>query len=370
MTFRFMSAKKDTFMTPNDTPASESIQRKKNHLDLALRVQTLGQSCDDRFYYEPLLSSHPNGQQRTIQFLNYTFTLPLWISSMTGGTEEARTINHRLAKACEEYGLGMGLGSCRPLLESTTQWDDFLVREYMPTRPLFANFGIAQIEHLIQAKKLKELQRITERLEADGLIIHVNPLQEWFQPEGDLFLKSPLETIKYVLDECDLPLIVKEVGQGIGPNSLKELMKLPLAAIEFAAFGGTNFSLIEQQRSQASKTDVTSNHLSLQKQQGHELSYVGHTASEMIEFVQKNLKENPHSPVKHWIVSGGVKSVLDGHYYLSHMPKGTLFGMASSVLAAARESEEALFELLSQYQETWAMAQAVLVAKSLKTERF
>src|SRR6478752_781080 len=97
---------------------SDLSSRKQDHIELAFKADMANQGPDDRFYYEPLLAGHPTDVPLKISFLGKTVNAPLWVSSMTGGTEKAHTINTRLATACAKYGLGMGLGSCRPLLES------------------------------------------------------------------------------------------------------------------------------------------------------------------------------------------------------------------------------------------------------------
>ena len=165
---------------------------------------------------------------------------------MTGGTKLAGTINRNLAMACNEFGMGMGLGSCRIIMEDDTYFEDFNMRAIIgDDLPLWANLGIAQIEELVGKKQEDKAAELVEKLRADGLIIHVNPMQEWFQPEGDILTCPPLDTIKRFLDSFSVPVIVKEVGQGMGPESLRELLQLPLQAIEFAAFGGTNFARVE-----------------------------------------------------------------------------------------------------------------------------
>src|SRR5690606_7709496 len=112
----------------------------------------------------------------------------LWISSMTGGTKEALQINRNLAQAANEFGLGFGLGSCRSLLTENTRFHEFDLRSMIGDElPFFANLGVAQVEELIAKKELNRLHDMVEKLRADGLIIHINPLQEWFQPEGDRF---------------------------------------------------------------------------------------------------------------------------------------------------------------------------------------
>ncbi len=104
---------------------------------------------------------------------------------MTGGTEMARHINRNLAEACAEFGLGMGLGSCRPLLEGNERFEDFDLRPIIGAdRPLYANLGVAQLEELFAAKEGQRIVDLVGSIQADGLIVHVNPLQEWFRPRA------------------------------------------------------------------------------------------------------------------------------------------------------------------------------------------
>ena len=158
--------------------------RKLDHIQLAFESQL--SDADQRFYYEPMLSAHPELTIiPSLTLAGATMQIPLWISSMTGGAEMAGKINLLLAEACKTYGLGMGLGSCRPVLENSEYSRDFEIRKHIGEQPLFANLGIAQIEELIALNQLQKLVDMVHRLEANGLIIHVNPLQEWMQPEGD-----------------------------------------------------------------------------------------------------------------------------------------------------------------------------------------
>lgn len=317
---------------------------------MALAAQTPAQGCDARFYYEPMLSAHPT-KPKTRAFAGFDFSLPLWISSMTGGTAMARTINANMARACAEFDLGMGLGSCRPLLENRQSLEDFDVRALMPGRPLFANLGVAQIEELRQKRDLGRIHEVVKGLKADGLIIHVNPLQEWFQPGGDVFAVSPLETITEFLQQQEYPVMVKEVGHGMGPASLKALMQLNLVAIEFAAFGGTNFSVLEARRAGTSFPAG--------------LSHVGHSAAQMVGFVQKIIREEKNLKCQRFIISGGVADVLQGHALSSQLPGEVLFGMASPVLLHARGEYSELRDWLYEQMNEYAMAEAYLRAKPI-----
>ena len=142
----------------------------------------------------------------------------------------------------------MGLGSCRTLLTSSKHIEDFDLRPILGDElPFYANLGIAQVEELLENGEEKKLHDLVQTLDADGLIVHINPLQEWFQPEGDRFKKSPLETIKRLLDVFERKLIERG-GARVWSKSLEELIKLPLSAIDFAAYGGTNFTKLELMR--------------------------------------------------------------------------------------------------------------------------
>ncbi len=312
--------------------------RKKDHIELAFESQILKDLIDRRFYYEPMLKPHPTGDLGIFEFGEKKMKVPVWVSSMTGGTKMAGKINANLARACNEFGMGMGLGSCRIILDDDTYFDDFNVRKIIGENyPLYANLGIAQVEELIITRELSKIDRLLGRLGADGLIIHVNPLQEWFQPEGDRLKSSPLDTIKRLMDVADYPLIVKEVGQGMGYYSLKELLKLPLLAVEFAAFGGTNFAKLELMRSPKTKQELF-----------EPLSKVGHDAYQMLGLVNKIYQEEEVN-TKQLVISGGVKSFLDGYYLISKSSLPAIYGMASGFLKYAKESYDELREF-TQYQ--------------------
>jgi isopentenyl-diphosphate delta-isomerase len=327
--------------------------RKKEHIDLAMRSQVSHWSNDKRFYYEPLLGHHPEKQDFKTRFFENELRFPLWVSSMTGGTKEAKAINENLARACNEFGLGMGLGSCRPLLEDPKKYlNDFAVRSIIGSKQvLFANLGIAQVEKSIRAGETAKIEDLVGLLEADGLIVHVNPLQEWIQPEGDRIETAPLETIKSLLEKTDLNLIVKEVGQGMGPKSLNELMQLPVV-IEFGAYGGTNFSQLEINRRDGEK-----------ESEMQELAYLGHTADEMVDYFNSEKETLGEIACKGVIISGGIKSYLDGYYLVQKLNHSGVYGQASSMLHHARISYESLHKFISQQIDGYKLASELLTLR-------
>lgn len=307
--------------------------RKTDHIQLAFEAQARG--IDNRFDYEPMINAHPiPGCVPPLQIAGRAMQAPIWISSMTGGAQLAGSINKNLALACREFGLGMGLGSCRPLLESDEFVRDFAVRSHIGDQPLFANLGIAQVQELLRGNKVSLIRNMVERLEADGLIVHVNPLQEWLQPEGDIISVSPLETIRELLDLLNVPVMVKEVGQGFGPKSLEALAALPLEAIEFGAQGGTNFALLENLRRDAFHQEVY-----------EPVTHIGHSPEEMTARAALLCSsERCDVKARAFIVSGGIRNFLDGYYHVQSIPWKTMYAQASAFLKYAMMGEKELMD--------------------------
>ncbi len=324
--------------------------RKKHHIQLAFEAQIPSSELDKRFYYEPLLSGHPVNPLPPVSFMGKNLKVPLWASSMTGGTEMAGIINRNLARACNEFGMGMGLGSCRLLLKDDSCISDFDLRHIIGDEmPLYANLGIAQLEELIRQNKLRLVSELLKRLQADGLIIHVNPMQEWFQPEGDRIRLAPIDTIRRMLDECDFRIVVKEVGQGMGPESLKQLLELPLEAVEFAAFGGTNFVKLELMRDSSAG-----------RESFEPLSYTGHNAEEMVDFCNEISDSENDIQCRQVIISGGVKSFLQGYYLINKSKLPAIYGQASCLLKHAGGDYESLQKYISEQVRGLELAHAYL----------
>ncbi len=339
---------------PDSDPTAPS--RKQDHIELAFQSQVAAAGLDERFYYEPMLSAHPQGGAQPFPFLGKTQNCPLWVSSMTGGTGIAKTINTNLARACGEFGMGMGLGSCRQLLYSDELLTDFDVRDLMgPDTPLFANLGVAQIEQLFERQETGRIPDLLAKLRADGLIVHVNPLQEAMQPEGDIFKASPLETIQKLLEIFDFPIIVKEVGQGFGPESLRALLQLPLAAIDFGAAGGTNFAKLELLRSDPMRQ------LTFEK-----ITALGHSAVEMMQFTKAlHVELGDRCKTPNLIISGGIRDFLDGYYLLQQSPLPAVYGQASGFLKYARGDYADLRDFVQSQLRGLELAAAFLRIKQL-----
>lgn len=331
----------------------ESLEsRKKDHIDLAFKSQTGRSDLDSRFHYEPLLSPHPGKGLQPFTFLGREHRVPMWVSSMTGGTKMAGTINRNLARACKEFGMGMGLGSCRIILDDDQYFEDFNMRPVIgPDMPLWANLGIAQIEELLDEGKTHMAADLVKKLDADGLIIHVNPMQEWFQPEGDVLKYAPIETIVRFMEKFKAPLIVKEVGQGMGPASLEALLDLPLQAIEFAAFGGTNFARVELMRNEDADVNLFK-----------PMSFIGEDAESMVESVN-HIVSSKVPVCKELIISGGVKDFLDGYYLVKKSTLPAIYGMASTFLKYAQEDYEQLQKYIEGQVRGLEMAWSYLTVK-------
>jgi len=324
-------------------------QRKHDHIDKAFESQTNIQNKDQRFYYEPMMSGHKQDIVLPFSFQNKKMLFPMWISSMTGGTSLAKRININFAKACKKYGLGMGLGSCRQLLSSDEHLVDFQVRNYCGDEvPLFANLGIAQVEQLIKEGKTSLIDDLVTKLEVDGLFVHINPLQEYLQPEGDRFREKPIDTITRLFDKVKFPIGIKEVGQGMGPRSIEALAKLPLACLELASYGGTNFSRIEQLRSNCPiEHDVKSAFVNL-----------GHSAEEMINYI--NDIDNISFPI---IISGGIKSALDAYFLIQKCQSPAIYGIASRALKPALSGYDDLCKFIELEIEAINIAYSLLDIK-------
>jgi len=228
----------------------EALARKTDHLRINLENTVNGRGIDSgfgryRFVHNTLPEIDLADVDCAMSLLGRELRAPLLISCMTGGTPAAGRINTALAEAAGELGIAMGLGSGRALLENddTARW--FEVRKHAPDALLFANLGAVQLNLGVG---IDDCRRLVERLDADALVLHLNPLQEGLQPEGDTCFAGLQHRISELCDDLDRPVIVKEVGWGLSPEVVDRLFAAGVSGVDVAGAGGTSWSEVERHR--------------------------------------------------------------------------------------------------------------------------
>lgn len=259
----------------------------------------------------------------TTQFLNKPLGAPLLISSMTGGTDLARTINYRLAAVAQQYRLAMGVGSQRVAIENAAVADSFELRSIAPDALLLANVGAVQLNY---GYGLAQCQKAVDLLEADALILHLNPLQEAVQTRGDWNFKGLFAKIEALCQALPVPVIAKEVGNGISAPMAQRLIECGVQALDVAGAGGTSWALVESQRAQDPR----------QRQLGQTFGSWGLPTADCITQIRA-----AHSDIP-LIASGGLRHGLDAAKAIAL--GADLAGLALPFLFAAHESEAALAE--------------------------
>lgn len=188
-----------------------------------------------------------------VSFLEKKLSMPLMVSCMTGGYKNAASINKQLAEVCEESRIAMGVGSQRQALEDSSYHATFsIVREAAPTIPLVGNIGAAEVAQLRDASPV---ERLVEMIHADAFAVHLNPLQEFLQPEGNPNFRGVLKGIEMLVKRCPVPIIVKEIGAGISASVAQRLVDVGVRIIDVAGAGGTSWAGIEIMRRNARLTD-------------------------------------------------------------------------------------------------------------------
>ncbi|HEX9945429.1 MAG TPA: type 2 isopentenyl-diphosphate Delta-isomerase [Thermoanaerobaculia bacterium] len=229
-------------------PLPELRDRKAEHIRLALdeRMQ-LGRSFFDeyRFEHAALPEIDIDEVDTSVEFLGRRLAAPLLISCMTGGTEMAGRINRHLAAGAERTGVAVGVGSQRKALEDPAKADTFRVREAAPTVPLLANLGAVQLNY---GMGVRECRQAVDMIGADALVLHLNPLQEAIQPEGQCNFSGLLPKIGEVVRGVGVPVVVKEVGSGISEATARALAAQGVRIVDTAGVGGTSWARIEAQR--------------------------------------------------------------------------------------------------------------------------
>ncbi len=198
-----------------------------------------------RFLHEALPEVDLDAIDTSVQIFGKRLQAPILISSMTGGTAEAAKINVNLALAAEAAGVAMGLGSQRAAIEEPEQAYTFQVRKVAPDVLLFANLGAVQLN---RGYGVEECLAAVEMVAADALILHLNPLQEAMQADGDVHWGGLAEKIAAVCQALPVPVIAKEVGWGISPRTARLLLDAGVMAIDVAGSGGTSWSEVEYHR--------------------------------------------------------------------------------------------------------------------------
>ncbi|MBN1284705.1 MAG: type 2 isopentenyl-diphosphate Delta-isomerase [Anaerolineae bacterium] len=181
----------------------------------------------------------------TLTLFGRRLDAPLLISSMTGGTAEAQQINENLARAAQDAGIAIGVGSQRAAIENPALAATYQVRHVAPDVLLFANVGAVQLNY---GYTVEHLRRAVDMIEADALILHFNALQEAVQPEGDGNFKGLLAKIEKACRALPVPVIAKEVGWGFSTEAARALAGVGVAAIDVAGAGGTSWSEVEYHR--------------------------------------------------------------------------------------------------------------------------
>jgi isopentenyl-diphosphate delta-isomerase len=176
---------------------------------------------------------------------------------MTGGTPQAERINQNLAIAAHNHGIAMALGSQRASLEQAGPTSGFQIREIAPDILLFANLGAVQLNY---GFGLEHAQRAVEMAQADALFLHLNPLQEALQPEGDVDFSGLLTKIGSLCEDLEVPVFVKEVGWGISAQTARQLASVGVSGVDVAGAGGTSWSQVEAHRAKSERQAQVARH--------------------------------------------------------------------------------------------------------------
>jgi len=318
----------DTFDNSSDIEVIK--QRKKEGIDIPLQKNVQAKTTSTyleyvRLVHDALPEMDYDDIDTSMTFLRKRFSAPIIIDSMTGGTDEATVINGRLGELAEKYGFGMGLGSQRAGLKSEELAATYsIARKNAPNAFLIANIGGAQLS---KGFTVDEAKRIVKMIGANALVVHLNPLQELVQPEGEPRYKGVLAQITELAKTIDVPLIVKEVGAGISKEVAIKLEMANVSAINIAGAGGTSWAGVEKLRAESLKDD-------LKKHLGEMFWDWGiPTASSLLEV--------RHAVKLPLIASGGLRNGLEIAKCVAL--GASMAAMAYPFLQTAAQSRESLF---------------------------
>lgn len=278
-------------------------------------------------------------------FLNKKIHAPIIISSMTGGTKEGNLLNERLATTAEKFGIPMGVGSQRIDLQSGPDTKEFQIRNFAPTIPLYSNLGAVQLNYGLD---VSHLQKAIDLISADALILHLNPLQEVLQPEGQTYFSGLLDKIAKVCKKIEIPVIVKEVGWGISVEAAERLIDAGVSCIDVAGAGGTSWAAVEKYRnSEPWRIEICE----------HFRDW-GIQTSQCIRDIRAKFPDIP------LIASGGIRYGID--VAKSIALGASVAGVAGLVFRAAIESQESLDQKVMQLIEELRIAMFVTGSKNLE----
>lgn len=280
-----------------------------------------------RFVHQALPELNLAQIDSRVTWFGKTLQAPLLVSSMTGGTDSAATINRTLASAAQAAGIAMGLGSQRAAIENPALAPTFQVRDVAPDILLFANLGAVQFNY---GYGVDQCLRAVEMIQADALVLHLNALQEAVQPEGDSNFAGLLSKIEAVCRALPVPVIAKEVGWGMSEEAARRLAAAGVAAIDVAGAGGTSWSQVEMHRA---RTET-------QKRVAAAFIDWGIPTAEAIQNVRRAA---PGLPI---IASGGLRDGIDVAKCLA-LGAG-LCGLAGPFLKAAAVSVEVTSEAIAE----------------------
>lgn len=310
--------------------------RKRRHIDVCLGEQVSYDGITTGFEryqlpYNALTQTNLGDIDMSTKFFGANLRFPVLIGAMTGGAELSGTINRNLAGAAQQLGVAMMLGSQRIMLDSALgerAADSFAVRDVAPDVLLFGNIGLAQLTKLT----VPDIARALDRVGADALAVHTNPLQEAMQHNGDTDFAGSLGRLRDAADAIDYPLLLKEVGHGIGAAAAAELVgaegELPVAGIDVAGAGGTSWSRVEQL-------------VRYGELRYPELADWGIPTARAIVEVRGVLPEIP------LVASGGIRSGMDAAKAIAL--GADVVAVARPLLAAAIESADAVVDWLQPF---------------------
>lgn len=313
------------------TIMSDIEQRKIEHLEVVMSgganaVRTASGFDQVRFEHEAMPDLDFDSIDLGVAFLGRHMSAPLLVSSMTGGPLLVETLNQHIAEACGALGIGFGVGSQRIALEDISSAGfnrDLRVRA--GAVPILANFGAAQ---LLAWNGGDMARRAVDMIDADALIVHLNPLQEAVQIDGDRNWAGVLDALATLCRRCDFPIVAKEVGAGISAATAKRLVEAGVAVIDVAGAGGTSWAAVEAARAKSDR----------QRHVAEAFRDWG------IPTVEALVRVRDACPTTTLVASGGVRDGID---CAKAVRLGAdVVGLAGGVLSAAATDAEALIAQL------------------------